>query len=177
MKTEDFKKIIRTLIQEELSKQLPAMIPKVLSEVLSNNVNNSTHALQEQQSNNIKEHKQYVKNSKLNDALNQTVIKIRNENSKLVDYSSKLSSEACDNVNINNQELENTINYKDLTENHAPAKPIVANITPVSEEQAKVLGKLNRDFRGLMRTIDEKRKNGNSMIGMGGISINSGNID
>lgn len=173
MKTEDFKKIIRTIVQDELKNQLPSMIPKILSEVLTNKNDNSTTKLEEQPVNNHKEYKQYVKNPKLNEVLNQTIVKIKNDNSQLVEYSDKLSSETNNKINIQDLDSEKNINFKDLNEDYSPAKPIVANIQPVSEEQAKVLGKLNRDFRGLMRSIDEKRKNGNSMLGTSKISMDS----
>lgn len=177
MKTEDFKKIIRSIVQEELKNQLPSMIPKILSEVLANKTVNYTSKPDTEILAKPKEYKQYVKNPKLNDVLNETIVKIKTDNTQLVDYSEKISSEIHENINIEDKNLDEPVNFKDLNEGYASSKPIISNIKPVSEEQAKVLGKINRDFRGLMKSIDAKRKNGSSGIGLNGVSMDSGNYD
>lgn len=175
MKSEDLKKIIRSIIQEEVRNQLPALIPQVLTEILNGKTLKSniktppTVPRQSVESRPVqkevkKEFKKYTNNPLLNEVLNQTVNKIVPEGS-FVGYMERPYMSPVD-ININDpaESMNNndSIDYSSLNESVAPTRsvPVVANVAPVNEDQAKVLGKINRDFRSLMKAVDEKRKNG-----------------
>ena len=176
MKTDDLKKIIRGIIQEEIREQLPLLIPQVLAEILNSksaptkSVNRPVvnRAQQVVQSAPKKEVKKYSNNPLLNQVLNETVNKIAPENS-YTGYTERPTMSPV-SVNINDSEqADDSVDYGMLNES-VSHEPIVANIKPVNEEQAKVLGKLNRDFRGLMKAVDEKKKQGVSGFS-GGVSL------
>jgi hypothetical protein len=166
MKPDDLKKIIRGIIQEELRKQLPALIPQVLTEILNgkspsivNKPVNKPVSAPISEKLVKKEFKKYTNNPMLNQILNETTNKIVPESS-YTGFSERPSmSSTSFNLNESSQN-DDSIDYSMLNESAAPSTPVVANIQPANEDQAKVLGKLNRDFRGLMKAIDEKKKNG-----------------
>jgi len=147
MKTEEFKSIVRSIIQEELKSVLPTMIPKILTEVLSNNV--KTEPAQKIEKETIsetvkpstpqKQYKKYTNNEMLNQILNETTGGVPQEGS-FVGYSSVLNS----------QTLNESVNI----ESPSPA-PVV------NEEQSKVLNVMTKDFRKLMKAVDSKKKSGN----------------
>ena len=179
MKPEDFKKIVRLIVQEELKKQLPALIPQVLTEILAGKSKSilsekaveqiTKPVVSEKQPLQPKEYKKYSNNPLLNDILNETVVKIKPENSPYVGYSEKPKSNIASNFSVA-EESDEIVNFRELNESVEPSTPMVAEIKPVNEEQAKVLSKINRDFRGLMKAVDEKKKGGMSSFG-GGVSM------
>jgi len=165
MNSQDLKNIIKAIVQEEVKKQLPSMITQVLSEALTGNKSPvvkrqviSTPPVVVKP----KEQKQYVKNPLLNEILNNTTVRIKQENTPFVGYSETFAPGSSEDINIidNNQSEEENIDYGSLNESHVNQIPVVSNITPTTQEQAKVLSKINRDFRSIMKTVDEKRKNG-----------------
>lgn len=168
MKTEELKKIIRMVVQEELKKQLPVLIPQVLSEALTGKkpttpIYNPPKVAETTKVSNSTPKKQYD-NPILNEIFNNTVVKIKPDNKPFVGYSESLSSEISDNDSINYAELNESV----VTPNTSNT-PVISNIQPENEEQAKVLNKINRDFRGLMKAVDAKRKGGmynSSGVGM-----------
>lgn len=168
MNTEDFKKIVKNVVQEELKRQLPALIPQILSEILSGK---SSAVITEMESPKDvkkpaiiqkttpkpeKEYKKYTNNPLLNDILNETTIKIKQDNY----YASPTHPVLADNSSGFDIKDDGIVNFGELMESKSPQTPIVADITPATEEQAKVLGKLNRDFRGLMKAIEDKKHRG-----------------
>jgi hypothetical protein len=180
MKTEEFKKLVRMVVQEELKKQLPVLVPQILSEALTGKaapviarppvVKSQSKPVQPIK----KEYKQYIKNNPLlNDILNETVVKIKPENS-FIGYSESVQSEVSSDGFQINQEITDTIDdnvdYSILNESIEPKTPIVADVQPENVEQAKVLGKINRDFRSLMKAVDAKKKGGFS-LGSGGVGL------
>lgn len=173
MKPEEFKKIIRGLIQEELNKQLPLLIPQVLTEILSGkskptisekSMVNVDHKLPTSAIPQPKVFKKYVNDPRLNAVLNETVVKIKPDTDSFVGYSEPMHSTVNGNINIQNEE---NVKFSDLNETF---DPVVADIQPVNEQQAKVLGKLNRDFRSLMHAVDQKKKSGVNPFG-GGVTF------
>jgi hypothetical protein len=159
MKSNELKEIIRSVIREELDKTLPTLIPKVLTEVLSGKQSNTiqsnesivtTKTVVKESVQKPKEIKKYSSNPVLNEILNQTVVKIPNEGS-MVGLDSSFKSQTFAGMQIN-----------ESVEEPPP-------ITPVTEEQGKVMNVLNRDFRSLMKAVDKKKQSGS--IGSGMVSM------
>ena len=82
-----------------------------------------------------------------------------------VGYTEQPTSEASADFNVSDEGLDDTIDYSELTEAIKPTTPIVVDIRPANEEQAKVLGKINRDFRSIMKAVDAQKKNGANPFG------------
>ena len=154
MKTQELKEIIRSIIKEELQKTLPTLIPNILSEILTGQSKTvvseklETPKVSQKPSENIqslqpakKTFKKYTNNDVLNAVLNETVGGIPREGS-YAGLMGALRSESLGGANIN-ESVE-----------------IPQQITPVNEEQAKVLNVINRDFRKLMKAVDKKRTSG-----------------
>jgi len=154
MKTQELKEIIRSIIKEELQKTLPTLIPNILSEILTGQNKTvvseklETPKVSQKPSENIqslqpakKTFKKYTNNDVLNAVLNETVGGIPREGS-YAGLMGALRSESLGGANIN-ESVE-----------------IPQQITPVNEEQAKVLNVINRDFRKLMKAVDKKRTSG-----------------
>lgn len=157
MKTQELKEIIRSVIKEELQKTLPTLIPNILSEILTGQSKPvvseklETPKVSHKPSENIqpakKTFKKYTNNEALNAVLNETVGGVPREGS-YVGLMGALRSESLGGANIN-ESVE-----------------IPQQITPVNEEQAKVLNVINRDFRKLMKAVDKKKSSG---LGGGGL--------
>ena len=151
MKTQELKEIIRSVIKEELQKTLPTLIPNILSEILTGQSKPvvseklETPKVSHKPSENIqpakKTFKKYTNNEALNAVLNETVGGVPREGS-YVGLMGALRSESLGGANINE------------------SVQIPQQITPVNEEQAKVLNVINRDFRKLMKAVDKKRTSG-----------------
>ena len=154
MKTQELKEMIRSVIKEELQKTLPTLIPNILSEILTGQSKTvvseklETPKVSQKPSENIqslqpakKTFKRYTNNDVLNAVLNETVGGIPREGS-YAGLMGALRSESLGGANIN-ESVE-----------------IPQQITPVNEEQAKVLNVINRDFRKLMKAVDKKRTSG-----------------
>jgi hypothetical protein len=156
MKTQELKEIIRSVIKEELQKTLPTLIPNILSEILTGQNKNvvseklETPKVSQKPIENVqptkKTFKKYTNNDALNAVLNETVGGVPREGA-YVGLMGTLQSEAFSGININ----EST---------QTPQQ-----ITPVNEEQAKVLNVINRDFRKLLKAVDKKKTSG---LGGGG---------
>jgi hypothetical protein len=183
MKPEDFKKIVRAIVQEELKKQLPQLIPQILSEALTGKSIQPVPVVQQQRVQRPqvaprpqppKEPKVYAKNPLINQILNETVVKIKPDPTAqpFAGLSESLVSsvdskfEYADEQPVSS-DTGDDIDYSLLNESVAPSAPVVADIQPQTEEQAKVLGKINRDFRSMMKTIDAKKRNGVNPFGGG----------
>jgi len=157
MKTQELKEIIRSVIKEELQKTLPTLIPNILSEILTGQNKTvvseklETPKVSQKPSENIqpakKTFKKYTNNDALNAVLNETVGGVPREGS-YVGLMGALRSESLGGANINE------------------SVQIPQQITPVNEEQAKVLNVINRDFRKLMKAVDKKKTSG---LGGGGL--------
>jgi hypothetical protein len=157
MKTQELKEIIRSVIKEELQKTLPTLIPNILSEILTGQSKTvvseklETPKVSQKPSENIqpakKTFKKYTNNDALNAVLNETVGGVPREGS-YVGLMGALRSESLGGANIN-ESVE-----------------IPQQITPVNEEQAKVLNVINRDFRKLLKAVDKKKTSG---LGGGGL--------
>lgn len=151
MKTQELKEIIRSVIKEELQKTLPTLIPNILSEILTGQNKTvvseklETPKVSQKPSENIqpakKTFKKYTNNETLNAVLNETVGGVPREGA-YVGLMDALRSESLGGANINE------------------SVQIPQQITPVNEEQAKVLNVINRDFRKLMKAVDKKRTSG-----------------
>ena len=151
MKSQELKEIIRSVIKEELQKTLPTLIPNILSEILTGQSKPvvseklETPKVSQKPSENIqpakKTFKKYTNNEALNAVLNETVGGVPREGS-YVGLMGALRSESLGGANINE------------------SVQIPQQITPVNEEQAKVLNVINRDFRKLMKAVDKKRTSG-----------------
>ena len=159
MKSNELKEIIRSIIKEELDKTLPTLIPKILSEVLSGRQSStiqsnqpivSTKTVVKESVQKPKEIKKYSSNPILNEILNQTVVKIPNEGS-MAGLDSTFKSQAFSGMQMN--------------ESVETSQPV----TPVTEEQGKVMNVLNRDFRSLMKAVDKKKQTGS--VGSGMVSM------
>jgi hypothetical protein len=150
MKSNELKELIRTVIQEELKKTLPLLIPQVLSEVLSGKSSNNsmingdfpavkTSDTEKQIEKNVqKQYKKYTNNDLLNKVLNETVGGVPQEGSYV---SSMMNSFSAPSPAVINESV---------------SQPLVAT----TSEQSKVLNLMNRDFRSLMKAVDNKKKNG-----------------
>ena len=157
MKTQELKEIIRSVVKEELQKSLPTLIPNILSEILTGQSKPvvseklETPKVSHKPSENIqpakKTFKKYTNNEALNAVLNETVGGVPREGS-YVGLMGALRSESLGGANINESV-------------QSPQQ-----ITPVNEEQAKVLNVINRDFRKLMKAVDKKKSSG---LGGGGL--------
>jgi hypothetical protein len=157
MKTQELKEIIRSVIKEELQKTLPTLIPNILSEILTGQNKTvvseklETPKVSQKPSENIqpakKTFKKYTNNDALNAVLNETVGGVPREGS-YVGLMGALRSESLGGANINE------------------SVQIPQQITPVNEEQAKVLNVINRDFRKLLKAVDKKKTSG---LGGGGL--------
>lgn len=152
MKSNELKEIIRSLVKEELEKTLPVLIPKILTEALiGKQVNESIiqpKPIVNESVQKSKEIKKYTSNPILNEILNQTIVKIPKEDS-IAGIDSQFKSQAFSGLQINESIQSET-----------------EQITPVNEEQGKVLNVINRDFRNLMKAVDKKRQNGNLNTGL-----------
>lgn len=151
MKTQELKEIIRSVVKEELQKSLPTLIPNILSEILtgqckptvSENIEKpkvSQKSVETTQTTK-KTFKKYTNNDVLNAVLNETVGGVPREGA-YVGLMGSLQSEASNGININE------------------SVQIPQQITPVNEEQSKVLNVINRDFRKLMKAVDKKKTSG-----------------
>ena len=157
MKSQELKEIIRSVVKEELQKSLPTLIPNILSEILTGQSKPvvseklETPKVSQKPSENIqpakKTFKKYTNNEALNAVLNETVGGVPREGS-YVGLMGALRSESLGGANINE------------------SVQIPQQITPVNEEQAKVLNVINRDFRKLMKAVDKKKSSG---LGGGGL--------
>lgn len=157
MKTQELKEMIRSVVKEELQKSLPTLIPNILSEILSNQtkqmvsektvsqkiVQNTIPSSQVKQSESStkKTFKKYTNNDILNAVLNETVGGVPREGS-YVGLMGTLQSEVSNGISINE-----SVNMPQ-------------QITPVNEEQSKVLNIINKDFRKLMKAVDKKKTSG-----------------
>jgi hypothetical protein len=152
MKSNELKEIIKSLVKEELEKTLPVLIPKILTEALiGKQVNEPTinsKPIVNESVQKSKEIKKYTNNPVLNEILNQTIVKIPKEDS-LAGIDSQFKSQALSGLQVN--ESVQSENEK---------------ITPVNEEQGKVLNVINRDFRSLLKAVDKKRQIGNLNTGL-----------
>jgi hypothetical protein len=159
MKTQELKEIIRSVVKEELQKSLPTLIPNILSEILTGQsksvVSESSHSpkISQKPAETVqpakKTFKKYTNNDALNAVLNETVGGVPREGT-YVGLMGALQSEASSGININE------------------SVQIPQQITPVNEEQSKVLNVINRDFRKLMKAVDSKKTSG---IGGGLVSM------
>jgi hypothetical protein len=181
MKPEDFKKLVKIAVQEELKRQLPQLVPQILAEALTGKPKSVTRvpsvsAPKTQSAPQIpskpKEVKKYSNNPLLNQILNETVVKIKPENSPYVGYSERPTSTYTSDFNVTEEVAEESVDYSELNELVAPSEPVVADIQPATEEQAKVLSKINRDFRSIMKAVDAKKKGGVNPFG-GGLEFDS----
>jgi len=93
--------------------------------------------------------KKYTNNDALNAVLNETVGGVPREGA-YVGLMGALQSEASSGININE------------------SVQMPQQITPVNEEQSKVLNVINRDFRKLMKAVDKKKSSG---VGGGLVSM------
>lgn len=151
MKTQELKEIIRSVVKEELQKSLPTLIPNILSEILTGQskptVSENTEKPKVSQKpvettqTTKKTFKKYTNNDVLNAVLNETVGGIPREGA-YVGLMESLQSEAVGGLNINE------------------SVQIPEPITPVNEEQSKVLNIINKDFRKLMKAVDKKKTSG-----------------
>lgn len=152
MKSNELKEIIRSLVKEELEKTLPVLIPKILTEALIGKQVNEPiiqpKPIVNESVQKSKEIKKYTSNPILNEILNQTIVKIPKEDS-IAGIDSQFKSQAFSGLQINESIQSET-----------------EQITPVNEEQGKVLNVINRDFRNLMKAVDKKRQNGNLNTGL-----------
>ena len=133
------------------------LIPNILSEILTGQSKPvvseklETPKVSHKPSENIqpakKTFKKYTNNEALNAVLNETVGGVPREGS-YVGLMGALRSESLGGANINE------------------SVQIPQQITPVNEEQAKVLNVINRDFRKLMKAVDKKKSSG---LGGGGL--------
>jgi hypothetical protein len=169
MKPDELRKLIRGVIQEELKNQLPALIPQILTEILNGKIAPKPLATtykpaaspKPQPPKEVKkEFKKYTNNPLLNQILNETTNKLVSENSFTGFGERPAMSSVPFNIEEHRQDTTEKVDYSMLNESSAPSTPVVTNIVPATEEQAKVLGKINRDFRGLMKAINQKRSSG-----------------
>jgi len=159
MKTQELKEIIRSVVKEELQKSLPTLIPNILSEILTGqskptvSENFEKPKVSQKPIENVqpaeKTFKKYTNNDALNAVLNETVGGVPREGA-YVGLMGALQSEASSGININE------------------SVQMPQQITPVNEEQSKVLNVINRDFRKLMKAVDKKKSSG---VGGGLVSM------
>ena len=146
MKTQELKEIIRSVVKEELQKSLPTLIPNILSEILTGqgkpvvSENSEPPKVLQKPSETVqpakKTFKKYTNNDALNAVLNETVGGVPREGA-YVGLMGTLQSEAFSGI----------INESTQTPQQ---------ITPVNEEQAKVLNVINRDFRKCKSKTDRR---------------------
>jgi len=176
MKSNDLKKILRVLIQEELRVQLPAMIPQVLTEILSNKQSTPKPVQQVP-----KPPKQYTSNPALNAILNETA-----NNPTVIEKPKKqyannpILNDILNETAMGNIVEDDTI-QQEMMEARLPNAPLYAmamsgeesdvmineSITPsIPTTTAPVIMK---DYRALMKAVDAKKKGG--MIGSGAVGM------
>jgi hypothetical protein len=171
MKPDQFKSIIRAIVKEEVTKLLPVLVPKIMTEAFNERIKNvpviaEKNSFFDKLSNDlegnttqhapikpvVKQKKTYTSNTILNDILNETEGGVPQEQSygAPIPNFNKLQSA---NLNIN-----------------TPQQPAIIN------EETKAQAKLGvfKDYRKLMKAVDNKKKQGPFGASMGGLSIDDG---
>ena len=178
MKSDDLKKILKVLIQEELRVQLPAMIPQVLTEILSGKQPTIVSAPKVQ-----KTTKQYTSNPALNAILNETA----NNPTAVEKPKKQYSNNPTLNSILNETAMASTVDGKnieqEMMEARLPSAPLYA-MAMSGDEESGILNEsittrpapapanapvIMKDYRKLMKAVDEKKKGG--MIGSGMVGM------
>ena len=172
MKPDQFKSIIRAIVKEEVTKLLPVLVPKIMTEAFNERIKNvpvinEKNSFFDELSNElagntvsqiptkpvVKQKKTYTSNPILNDILNETEGGIPQEQSYGAPIPNFNKLQAA-NLNINTPQPQTTI------------------INEETKAQAK--SGIFKDYRKLMKAVDNKRKQGPFGASMGGLSIDGG---
>lgn len=138
MNTNKLREVIKAIVKEEINEILPDLITKVLVENLTGGKKSTKPDVSRTLDTPKKEVKKYTNNELLNKALNETVNKIP-ANDPIMLMRESMTSEF-------------------VTET-SPEQ--LHNKKPLTEEVKKVTNVINRDFRAVMKEIDNKKKSGN----------------
>lgn len=171
MKAEQFKQLIRTIVQEEIKKSLPTLVPQIVAEALSgrstkpklmeNNSNNDDffESLKNEITGGIqqpppkpKQPKKFSSNPLLNQVLNDTEGGVPPD----VSFESQFQRP---NFKAGSQQLN-----------------IQAPVPPILNETTKAQAELGvfKDYRKLMKAVDVKKKQGAFGGSIGGLTLDPG---
>jgi hypothetical protein len=170
MKAEQFKQLVRVIVQEEIKKLLPKLVPQIVAEALSgkstkpqlseiNNNENFFENLKNEIAENPtpiapkpKQQKKFTNNQLLNQALNETEGGIPQD----VSFGAQMQRP----------------NFK----SGSHPLNIQAPTSPLLNEETKAQAEIGvfKDYRKLMKAVDAKKKQGPFGGSTGGLSINAG---
>jgi hypothetical protein len=171
MKAEQFKQLIRAIVQEEIKKSLPTLVPQIVAEALSGKSAKSKlvenddidsndyffESLKKEMSGpsvqKPKQIKKFTNNALLNQVLNETQGGVPQD----VSFGSQMQ-------HVNYKAGSQTLN-------------IQPSASPILNEETKAQAELGvfKDYRKLMKAVDVKKKQGVFGGGnIGGLSIDAG---
>ena len=160
MDKDNFKKLIRKMIKEEVSEQLNIKMAGLLSEMMNHQpvqVAPTPPIRQERAASTPK--KQYTTNSVLNDILNETVVRIPLEDSvvSLETPMEKVGVIEPDGTNLGFLKSMLSESAVDKQSNGG-TQSILENINRSEDVPHEVKVNLTKDYRSLMKAIDKKKK-------------------
>lgn len=179
MKANNLREILKKMISEEVQKQLPKLLFELLGQtgknvikeanISSNNVNKQSIAKPVAVKPVApKQIKQYVKDPVLNKILNETtpgLVQTTYNNTSVLDMVGGNFEKIGKNDEIYTS-MKELVNEEVATISTVPEVNSVVESNPLAA-LSKVF---NRDYRAVMKAIDDKKKNGvsgNMMVGMG----------
>jgi hypothetical protein len=167
MKTEDFKKLIRGIIQEELKKELPVLIPKILAEISARKATTPRIVETKRPVAPVqpKAPIRYSSNPMINEVLNQTKLKSTGdsyvgldlEHDMIMPQAPIYAMALNDDQPVLNESIE-----------HSVEESYESPVPPVST-QAPIMKSIVKDYRSLLKAVDEKKRGGafnSGMVGM-----------
>lgn len=162
----DLKQIIREIVENEVPKYVNKAVISILYEAVKNQKCDRKANIQKPSSNsnpsnnNINRHsikKKYTNNEVLNDILNETVSDLP-KTEPLVSIDESISHKKENQPN--SMPVNNRLDFLKsiITESSVPEQTsVMDNINSIPPDLKKVF---NRDFRSVMKAIDEKKKTG-----------------
>lgn len=181
MKPTDLIKVIRKLIKEEVQKTVAEEVNKSMAKILAEIINNKTANNELLSSNNtVSPQKTYTKNPKLNEALNQTMVELsQGKTSKKIteNVSSRLSlTEAFDKIDShsdivrpdNGEVVLDTSSTINMLKSVVSTEPVGQQVS-VLDTPNPLSSVFKKDFRKIMKKIDEKKASGGSGLFAGRI--------
>jgi hypothetical protein len=143
MKKSELKTLVRTIVREEVAMAINEVITELKEPVVVENV----AVKKPKRKKNVKEKKQYTKNSILNDVLNETA----NEDWPTMGGGTQTSQNM---NNILRQQYGNLMNG-----NAAPQLPVEdINGKPVTDISDDLMNNLTKDYSGMLKSMETSAK-------------------
>jgi len=173
MKADELIKAIRKLVRDEVKKVVTEEVNKsmtrLLAEVINRNPNEAAVAIREE----AQPQKTYTKDNRLNEALNSTVTNLRQREPRAPHTSPMVSlSDMFDKIDAGEDVItQPTPSPIDTSTKLGMLKSIVSN-GPINQQTSvldhvhatPIANVFKKDFRSMMKKIDEKQKKGGSFF-------------